>query len=72
LELIKCFSTAQAIKRELSIPVSVAGKINDPYVAEEILRKGKADFLDMGRTLIADPYLPRKAMEDRVNRGKAT
>jgi 2,4-dienoyl-CoA reductase-like NADH-dependent reductase (Old Yellow Enzyme family) len=63
---------ARVIKRELSIPVSVAGKINDPYVAEEILRKGKADFLDMGRTLIADPYLPRKAMEDRVNRGKAT
>jgi 2,4-dienoyl-CoA reductase-like NADH-dependent reductase (Old Yellow Enzyme family)/thioredoxin reductase len=58
---------AGAIKRELRIPVSVVGKINDPYVAEEILKKGQADFVDMGRTLVADPYLPRKAMEGRVS-----
>ncbi|MFH1624187.1 MAG: NAD(P)/FAD-dependent oxidoreductase [Pseudomonadota bacterium] len=58
---------AQAIKREIKIPVCVAGKINDPYIAEEILREGKADFVDMGRALIADPYLPRKAMEGRIS-----
>jgi 2,4-dienoyl-CoA reductase-like NADH-dependent reductase (Old Yellow Enzyme family)/thioredoxin reductase len=58
---------AQAIRRELSIPVSVAGKINDPYIAERILEEGKADFVDMGRALIADPELPNKAMEGRVN-----
>jgi len=58
---------AGAIKKELRIPVSVVGKINDPYVAEEILRKEQADFVVMGRTLIADPYLPRKAMEGRVD-----
>lgn len=58
---------AEVIKRELRIPVSVVGKINDPYVAEEILRRGKADFVVMGRALIADPYLPQKAMEGRVS-----
>ena len=53
---------AAAIKKEVKIPVSVAGRINDPYLAEEILREGKADFVDLGRTLIADPELPNKVM----------
>jgi len=52
---------AQAIKKEVKIPVSVAGNINDPQFAEEILREGKADFIDFGRALIADPHLPNKA-----------
>jgi 2,4-dienoyl-CoA reductase-like NADH-dependent reductase (Old Yellow Enzyme family)/thioredoxin reductase len=58
---------SQAIKREVTIPVSVAGKINDPYLAEDILRQDKADFVDMGRALIADPYLPKKAMAGRAS-----
>jgi len=53
---------SEAIKRELKIPVSVAGRINDPYLSEEILREGKADFVGLGRTLIADPEFPNKAM----------
>jgi 2,4-dienoyl-CoA reductase-like NADH-dependent reductase (Old Yellow Enzyme family)/thioredoxin reductase len=57
---------AQAIKREVSVPVCVAGKINDPYLAEEILRQGKADFVALGRALVADPYFPKKAMEGKV------
>ena len=57
---------SQAIKREVTIPVSVAGKINDPYLAEDILRLGKADFVDMGRALIADPYFPGKAMAGKA------
>ena len=58
---------AQAIKREVSVPVCVAGKINDPYLAEDILRKGKADFVALGRALVADPYFPKKAMEGKVS-----
>lgn len=57
---------SQAIKRAVKIPVSVAGRINDPNVAEEILREGKADFVDMGRALIADPHFPNKAMAGKV------
>jgi 2,4-dienoyl-CoA reductase-like NADH-dependent reductase (Old Yellow Enzyme family)/thioredoxin reductase len=56
---------AEAIKKTISIPVMVAGRIHDPALAEEILRKNQADFLVMGRTLLADPYFPVKAREGR-------
>jgi NADPH-dependent 2,4-dienoyl-CoA reductase/sulfur reductase-like enzyme len=35
-------------------------------VAEEILAEGKADLIGMGRALLADPELPRKTREGRV------
>lgn len=56
---------SQAIKKEVGIPVMVAGKINDPYLAEQILEERKADFVDMGRALIADPQLLKKATKRR-------
>jgi 2,4-dienoyl-CoA reductase-like NADH-dependent reductase (Old Yellow Enzyme family)/thioredoxin reductase len=58
---------SQAIKEKVRIPVVVSGKINDPYLAEEILALGKADFVGMGRALVADPFLPRKAAEGRTH-----
>jgi len=58
---------SQAIKREVKIPVSVAGNINDPYLAEEILKEGKADFIDLGRALITDPQFPNKVAAGRVS-----
>ena len=36
-------------------------RINDIFVADEILRNGMADLIGMARGLIADPYLPEKA-----------
>jgi 2,4-dienoyl-CoA reductase-like NADH-dependent reductase (Old Yellow Enzyme family)/thioredoxin reductase len=56
---------AQGIKKEVGIPVMVAGKINDPYLAEQILKEGKADFIDMGRAFLADPQILQKAIEGR-------
>jgi 2,4-dienoyl-CoA reductase-like NADH-dependent reductase (Old Yellow Enzyme family)/thioredoxin reductase len=57
----------EAIKKGgVKIPVWVTGKIDDPAVAEEILRDGKADFVCIGRGLIADPYWPAKVKEGRV------
>jgi NADPH-dependent 2,4-dienoyl-CoA reductase/sulfur reductase-like enzyme len=38
----------------------------EPSLAEETLRDGKADFIVMGRSLIADPYWPAKAKEGRL------
>jgi 2,4-dienoyl-CoA reductase-like NADH-dependent reductase (Old Yellow Enzyme family)/thioredoxin reductase len=58
-------SLAEAIKKRVSIPVMVAGRINDPFLAEEILKAGRADFLVMGRALLADPYFPAKAREGK-------
>lgn len=50
-----------AIKRAAGIPVAVAGRITDPYMAESIVRTGKADIVMMGRASIVDPELPNKA-----------
>ncbi len=57
---------AEAIKKKISIPVMVAGRIHEPELAEEILQKNQADFLVIGRTLLADPYFPAKAREGRT------
>jgi 2-enoate reductase len=46
----------------VNVPVITLGKIGDSVLAEEILREGKADFVAMGRALLADPELPNKAL----------
>ena len=56
---------AQAIKESVSIPVIAVGRINDPVLANQILAEKKADLIGMGRALLADPELPRKALEQR-------
>lgn len=56
---------AMELKSAVSIPVIIAGRINDPYLAEDILAKGKADFIALGRPLIADPDFPKKVAENR-------
>ena len=59
-------SAARAIKEGVSIPIIASGRINDPVLAEKILQDGEADFISMGRPLLADPDLPNKAMEGRL------
>ncbi|MCL5266332.1 MAG: NAD(P)/FAD-dependent oxidoreductase [Chloroflexi bacterium] len=43
--------------------VAASNRINHPVIAEEILRKGWADFVSLGRASLADPDWPRKALE---------
>ncbi|MHA1645726.1 MAG: oxidoreductase [Candidatus Freyarchaeota archaeon] len=57
---------AQGIKEAVGVPVIAVGRINRVELAEEIVEKGQADLVSMGRALIADPELPRKAMENRL------
>ncbi len=56
---------AQAIKSEVDIPVITVGRIRTPVMADQIIRDGKADLVSMGRALIADPHMPKKAKEGR-------
>jgi len=56
---------AAEIRKVVGIAVMVANRINDPQQAETILQEGKADLIAMCRALLADPDLPRKAMEGR-------
>ncbi|MCM1991794.1 FAD-dependent oxidoreductase [Oceanirhabdus seepicola] len=55
------------IKKVVSIPVITVGRVNDPLIAESILVAGKADLVSMGRASLADPYLPNKAKEGRLD-----
>ncbi|MGL6016094.1 MAG: FAD-dependent oxidoreductase, partial [Selenomonadaceae bacterium] len=57
---------ARQIRRMVKIPVFAVDKIIYPEVAESLLREGKADFIAMGRASIADPELPNKAREGRL------
>ena len=56
---------AAAMKAAVDIPVVTVGAISSPQMAEQILAEGKADVVAMGRALMADPELPRKAREGR-------
>lgn len=58
---------ARGIKEAVKVPVVASNRINDPRLAEEILRQGCADMVSMARPLIADPHLPRKAKSGRVD-----
>lgn len=57
---------ARGIKSTVSVPVLASNRVNDPVLAEEILRHGEADLVTMARGLIADPFLPQKAVEGRA------
>ena len=52
---------AALVKQGVSIPVITVGKIHTPALAEATLRNGQADFIALGRELLADPDWPRKA-----------
>ncbi|MGQ0604956.1 MAG: FAD-dependent oxidoreductase, partial [Anaerolineales bacterium] len=55
------------IKATVKTPVIVTGRIITPAQAEEVLRDGAADMVGMTRALIADPEMPLKAREGRLD-----
>lgn len=57
---------AQGIKKAVKVPVVACNRINDPLLAEQILREGRADMIGMARGLMADPELPSKVAEGRL------
>ena len=56
---------AAEIKKHVKVPVAIVGALGDPAKMEEILEAGQADVIYMARSLIADPYLPWKVVENR-------
>ncbi len=60
------FPTA-AIKNSVKIPVMAVGRFNNLLVAADCLEAGRADLICFGRTSIADPELPNKLAEDRLD-----
>jgi 2,4-dienoyl-CoA reductase-like NADH-dependent reductase (Old Yellow Enzyme family)/thioredoxin reductase len=57
---------AAAVKSAVGIPVITVGRIRTPDLADRILEENKADFVSLGRALIADPDLPVKAGAGRA------
>ena len=56
-----------AIKKHVTKPVACVGSLNDPAQMEEIIADGQADLVEIARALVADPYLPNKALEGRAD-----
>ncbi len=62
---------AAAVKEVVDVPVIAVGRLHDPARAEAVLADGRADFVALGRPLLADPDLPDKlaaGAADRVRR----
>ena len=58
---------AKAMKSVVSKPVFVAGRINQPQTAEQVIASGQADLCGMTRAMIADPDMARKAEAGRLD-----
>ena len=56
---------AAEIKKVVAVPIITVGKIIDPEFADRVLAQGKADFVALGRALLADPQWTNKARRNR-------
>lgn len=60
---------AAEIKKHIKTPVATVGAIGEPEMMEDIIASGKADVVELARSLIADPDLPtkiRSGKEDEI------
>jgi 2,4-dienoyl-CoA reductase-like NADH-dependent reductase (Old Yellow Enzyme family) len=62
---------AGRVRSTVSVPVIVAGRINQPQDAERVLALGQADATAMTRALICDPLLPAKTFAGAVETVRA-
>jgi dimethylglycine catabolism A len=60
-------SYAADIRKAVTVPVIAVGRLGDPAVARRALESGKADFVALGRALLAEPDWVAK-----VTRGEPT
>ena len=57
---------AEMTKNAVDIPIVSSGKLGYPELAEKVIQDGKADFIALGRYLLADPDWPNKVREGRT------
>ena len=55
----------EEIRKHVHVPISTVGAIVDPEMMEDIIASGKADVVELGRPLLADPYFPYKLRQGR-------
>ena len=56
---------SEEFKKYIHIPVSTVGRINEPWIANELIENGKADICMMGRANLCDSEFANKAMNNR-------
>ncbi len=54
------------VKKAVNVPVIAVGRFTEPQYAELAVKEGRADIIAFGRQSIADPELPNKAAEGRL------
>ena len=57
---------AEMTKKVVNIPVMAVGKLGYPELAEGVLQEEKADFIILGRALLADPEWANKVKGNRA------
>jgi 2,4-dienoyl-CoA reductase-like NADH-dependent reductase (Old Yellow Enzyme family)/thioredoxin reductase len=58
---------AGLLRAATGLPVFVAGRINQPQIAEQVLAAGQADMCGMTRAMISDPEMANKARAGRLD-----
>jgi 2,4-dienoyl-CoA reductase-like NADH-dependent reductase (Old Yellow Enzyme family)/thioredoxin reductase len=58
---------ASQIKKHTNLPMIVAGRITSPDLAEEVLNENMADFIGLGRPMLADPDFVKKTIEKQTD-----
>lgn len=58
---------ARGIKEVVTVPVVACNRINDPFIAEDLLQEGIADMVGVARGFIADPEFGVKARKGRYD-----
>jgi 2,4-dienoyl-CoA reductase-like NADH-dependent reductase (Old Yellow Enzyme family) len=56
---------AELVKREVRVPVIAVGRFGQPQAAMDAVEQGRADFVALGRPLLADPEWVNKAAANR-------
>jgi 2-enoate reductase len=58
---------AEKVKTLVSIPVITVGRLQYPDVAEKVIEEGRADFIAMGRGLLAEPEWVNKVQNNKTD-----
>lgn len=60
-------AVSDKLKKYTTLPVGVVGGFNSPEQAEQIIAEGMADYVILGRQMLADPYFPAKAFNGKAD-----
>lgn len=58
---------AAEIRRHIKTPVACVGALNDPAHMEELIASGQTDCVEIGRAMLADPCIAKKALAGRAD-----